>query len=288
MNAAMPPWLLRLGDDVEADRGLARALGPEHLDHAPARDPADAQRDVERERARRDHRDAGAHRVLAELHHRALAELLLDLRERDVEHLVPVVHPRSLLLCSLAHPATASVSSSSREGRTLPRGSDMDYTPVVRTVQPRRRYSNRCSRSSRSPESPTIGGITASGKIPIGSYTGAGRRRWLRNSTIRSISNGSLSNATSSGSSPTGGSNRATVRCGVNARFSGANSRASASSRSAARRSSRPAASSSPAHRTRARRAFGNAPSPSTPSLERRVPRRDLATVLVTHSTSRG
>src|SRR5512132_3501116 len=50
----------------------------------------------------------------------------------------------------LAHPATASVSSSSREDRTLPRGSDMDYTPVVRTVQLRRRYSNRCSRSSRS------------------------------------------------------------------------------------------------------------------------------------------
>ena len=36
-----------------------------------------------------------------------------------------------------------------------------------------------------------------SGKIPSGSYTGAGRRRWLRNSTIRPISNGSLSNATS-------------------------------------------------------------------------------------------
>src|SRR6185436_19700021 len=88
---------LGLGDDVEAYRGLARALGPEHLDDAPAWDPPHAQRDVERERPRRDDRDAGAHRVLAELHHRALAELLLDLRERDVEHLVPVVHPRSLL-----------------------------------------------------------------------------------------------------------------------------------------------------------------------------------------------
>ena len=46
--------------------------------------------------------DAGAHRVLAELHHGALAELLLDLLERDVEHLV-AVHPRGLLPTP-AHP----------------------------------------------------------------------------------------------------------------------------------------------------------------------------------------
>ena len=35
-------------------------------------------------------RDPGAHRVLAELHDGALTELLLDLLERDVEHLVAV------------------------------------------------------------------------------------------------------------------------------------------------------------------------------------------------------
>ena len=97
MNAAMPPLRLRLGDDVQAHRGLARALGPEDLDDAAARDAADAERDVERERAGRDDRDAGPHRVLAQLHDGALAELLLDLLQRDVEHLVPV-HPRSLLL----------------------------------------------------------------------------------------------------------------------------------------------------------------------------------------------
>ena len=53
------------------------------------------ERDVEREGTGRDDRDAGTHRVLPELHHGALAVLLLDLRERDVEHLVPV--HRSLL-----------------------------------------------------------------------------------------------------------------------------------------------------------------------------------------------
>ena len=90
---AAPP--LRLRDDVEGDGGLARALGSEDLDDAAPGDPADTERDVEREGTGRDDRDAGTHRVLPELHHGALAVLLLDLRERDVEHLVPV--HRSLL-----------------------------------------------------------------------------------------------------------------------------------------------------------------------------------------------
>ena len=93
-----------------------------------------------------------------------------------------------------------------------------------------------------------------------------------------------------SSSSATGGSKRATVRCGVNARFSGAKSRASASSRPAASRSSRAA------RRPRARpTARGPGARPGT----RRDPRRgsgtarcsagDLATrVSVTRSTSRG
>ena len=90
---------LRLGDHVEADRGLARALGPEDLDDPAARDATDTERDVERERPGRDDRDAGPHRVFAELHDGALAELLLDLLERDVKHLVSI-HPRILLVTS--------------------------------------------------------------------------------------------------------------------------------------------------------------------------------------------
>ena len=90
---------LRLRDHVQTDRGLARALGAEDLDDPAARDAADAERDIEGERAGRDDRDAGPHRVLAELHHRALAELLLDLLERDVEHLL-AIHRLVLLVPS--------------------------------------------------------------------------------------------------------------------------------------------------------------------------------------------
>src|SRR3989304_2201182 len=91
MNAAMPPWRW-----ASAMMWRQTVVLPEPPGPAPPRDPAHAERDVERERARGYHADPGTHRVLAELHHRALAELLLDLGERDLQHLVPV-HPRSLL-----------------------------------------------------------------------------------------------------------------------------------------------------------------------------------------------
>ena len=92
---------LCLGDDVQADGGLARALGSEDLHDAASGNPPDAEREVERERPRGDHRHAGPRRVLPELHDGALAELLLDLLERDVEHLV-AVHPGLLLPGPLA------------------------------------------------------------------------------------------------------------------------------------------------------------------------------------------
>ena len=87
---AEPPHLVphaRAGLRVEPGGGFVQEqeLWPVHH----------AERDVEREGTGRDDRDAGTHRVLPELHHGALAVLLLDLRERDVEHLVPV--HRSLL-----------------------------------------------------------------------------------------------------------------------------------------------------------------------------------------------
>ena len=86
---------LRLGDHVVDERRLARRLRAEDLDDAAARQPADAEREVERERARRD--GADRHRgPVAHLHHRALAELPLDLPERDVECLF-AIHRISLL-----------------------------------------------------------------------------------------------------------------------------------------------------------------------------------------------
>ena len=78
---------LRLGDHVHGERGLARRLGTEHLDHAAAGEAADAEGDVERERAGGD----GRHTHVAPLpqpHDGALAVVLLDLAERHLEGLV--------------------------------------------------------------------------------------------------------------------------------------------------------------------------------------------------------
>ena len=75
---------LRLGDDVLAERGLARRLRTEDLGDAAARDAADAEREVQRDRARRDRVDRLA-LPGAELHDRAAAELLLDREDGGVD-----------------------------------------------------------------------------------------------------------------------------------------------------------------------------------------------------------
>ena len=80
---------LRLGDHVVDERRLAGRLRAEDLDDAAARQPADAEREVERERAGRDRAD-GDRGAVVHLHDRALAELALDLPERDVECFVLV------------------------------------------------------------------------------------------------------------------------------------------------------------------------------------------------------
>ena len=81
--------LLRLGHDVERERRLARRLGAEDLDDATARDAADADGRVERERGRRDGRDVD-HLFVAEAHDRTLAEFLFDVRERRLDRLAAV------------------------------------------------------------------------------------------------------------------------------------------------------------------------------------------------------
>src|SRR4029077_7354358 len=70
----------------------ARGLGTEDLHHAPARQAADAERDVQPQGARGDGRDVvgGCGRV-SEAHHRALAKLLLDLTQRGGERLLAVL-----------------------------------------------------------------------------------------------------------------------------------------------------------------------------------------------------
>ena len=89
MKATMPPRLLCLGQDVLAESGLARGLGAEDLGDSAARDAADAERKVQRDRAGRD----DVHRLAlgrAETHDRATTELLLDGQNGRVHGLGPV------------------------------------------------------------------------------------------------------------------------------------------------------------------------------------------------------
>ena len=98
--------LLRVGDRVEGDRRLARGLRAVDLDDAAARQTADAERDVERDRPGRDHLD-GRTDVVAEAHHRALAVALLDLAHHRGEGLVLVLF---LHRCHVGHLSAVCVA----------------------------------------------------------------------------------------------------------------------------------------------------------------------------------
>ena len=93
------PLLLRLRDHLQGERGLARGLGSEDLDDAPARQAADPERDVQTERPGR-HDVHVAHGLgVAHAHDRALAELLLDLAESRAQRpFLVFVHRDSLCL----------------------------------------------------------------------------------------------------------------------------------------------------------------------------------------------
>jgi hypothetical protein len=83
-----PP--LGLGDDVQRQRRLARGLRAVDLGDAAAGDAADAERDVERQRPRRDDGDLVEDAALAQAHDGALAELPVDGRDRQIEGLPPI------------------------------------------------------------------------------------------------------------------------------------------------------------------------------------------------------
>ena len=80
---------LRAGHRVQRHRGLAGGLRAVDLHDPAARQPADAEGDVERDRPGRDDLDRHPH-LVAEPHDRALAEGLLDLCEGGVERLLAV------------------------------------------------------------------------------------------------------------------------------------------------------------------------------------------------------
>ena len=81
---------LRLSHDMGSERGLARGLRTVDFGDTATRKTTDTESKIEGERTGRDRLDR--HRVLlAHLHDRALAVLLLDLAERHLECLVGLV-----------------------------------------------------------------------------------------------------------------------------------------------------------------------------------------------------
>src|SRR5688500_9034746 len=106
---------LGLGDHVVDEGRLARTLRAEDLDHAAARQPADAERQVEHERPRRDRSDLHLG-LVAHLHDRALAELTLDLPEGDVESFL-AVHPINLLAETIPAPHTGTRKGADEIGK---------------------------------------------------------------------------------------------------------------------------------------------------------------------------
>ena len=83
--------LLGLGDDLQGQRGFAGRFRPVDLDDAAPRQPADAERDVEADRAARDGIDVLRRPAVAEAHDRAFAELLFYLAQRRGERLLAIL-----------------------------------------------------------------------------------------------------------------------------------------------------------------------------------------------------
>ena len=99
MKAQTPPFFWASAMRVQRERRLAGGFRAVDLDDPAARQAADAERDVEAERAGRDGLDLDRLLALAEPHDRAFAEGALDLRQRRVERL-------RLVLVQLDEPST--------------------------------------------------------------------------------------------------------------------------------------------------------------------------------------
>ena len=78
---------LRARNRVQGDRGLTGRLGAVNLNDAALGESAHAERHIKGEAAGGDYLDGRAV-VVAQAHDGALAELLVDLRERGVERLL--------------------------------------------------------------------------------------------------------------------------------------------------------------------------------------------------------
>ena len=89
-NAAVPPTFCSSAIDLQRERRLARRLRAVDLDDSAARQAADAESDVEPERAGRHRFDVARRDRVAEAHDRAFAELLFDLSQRSGKRFLAV------------------------------------------------------------------------------------------------------------------------------------------------------------------------------------------------------
>jgi hypothetical protein len=131
---------LGLGEDVLAERGLARRLGAEDLGHPAARNAADTEGKVQCDRAGGDDVH-GLALGRAETHDRAASELLLDRQNGRIDGLVrslPAPGEPSGLGPSLDHRHLAPRSCPLRDGRS------------GRLMASAREFSSRSLRSSAS------------------------------------------------------------------------------------------------------------------------------------------
>ena len=97
---------LRFGDGVQRERRLSARFRTVDLRDATAREPADAEREIDRDRARRDDVKGHPFAELTHPHDRAFAELSLDLREGVIEGGLPFVlrcHVDLLFLSKLCY-----------------------------------------------------------------------------------------------------------------------------------------------------------------------------------------
>ena len=81
---------LRVGDNVKAQRGLAAGFGPVDLHDPPGGKPADAQSDIQSQRPGAENGHVGHGGLGPQTHDGALAELLFDLIDGDLERFVLV------------------------------------------------------------------------------------------------------------------------------------------------------------------------------------------------------
>ena len=103
---------LRLGENLQCERRFTTGLRTVNLNNTAARNAANAECRIERQSARGNSGNLKVFGIVAELHDGALAEFLLDLLSRELEHFLfvlslshcislppaePVYVPRSLL-----------------------------------------------------------------------------------------------------------------------------------------------------------------------------------------------